>query len=191
MTQPTTRDALALAGYALFAGVLLSPIRHYFGDIEKVTRAKNEEDSFPLSTYPMFSADRKGRIIVPHVVGYTADGEPRIPHYEHFGLGGLNQVRRQISQALREGRGVEVAQVYADSLARQRDRRVKAGTKRGDRAIREREIVEIQVVRSRFIFDDWFAGKRTPKAEQIHARCEVGGTAVAGDKKMRKYRGRR
>lgn len=186
MTSPTMRDKLALAGYALFAGVLLSPIRHYFGDIKKVTIEKNEQDSFPLSTYPMFSAERKGKVIIPHVIGITADQERVIPHYHHFGLGGLNQVRRQISQALREDRALEVAQHYADSLAAQRTRRPRPGTKRGDRAIRENAIVEVRVVRARYVFDEWFAGQRVPSKEAVHASCEVGGIAVEGDKKMRK-----
>lgn len=62
----TARDLWALAGYTAFAGVLLAPLRHYVGKPKQVRRAKFKHDSFPLSTYPMFSADRKGRIIVPH-----------------------------------------------------------------------------------------------------------------------------
>src|SRR3954449_7302753 len=104
---PTGRDLVALASYAAFAALLLSPVRHYVGPMKQVNKAKNERDSFPLSTYPMFSADRQGRVTVPHVVGFTAAGERIIPHYSHFGAGGLNQVRRQISKAIREGRATE------------------------------------------------------------------------------------
>ena len=163
----TERDLVALAGYAAFAGLLLSPLRHYLGPMKKVSAAKNERDSFPLSTYPKFSADRKGRVTVPHVVGLTAAGERIIPHYSHFGAGGLNQVRRQISRGIREGRAADIAQCYADSLAV----RPQAG---------EEQIVEVQVVRARFLFDEYFNGDTRPAAESLHAACRVGGTAQAG-----------
>src|SRR5690625_352040 len=71
----TPRDLWAVAGYAAFAGVLLSPLRHYVGTPKDVKRNKFARDSFPLSTYPMFSTDRKGRVTVPHVIGITDDGD--------------------------------------------------------------------------------------------------------------------
>lgn len=163
----TSGDFRALAGYALLAGVLLSPLRHYVGPMAKVTKQKNERDSFPLSTYPMFSADRRGRVTVPHVVGISAVGERIIPHYSHYGAGGLNQVRRQISRGIREGRATDIAQCYADSLAtRPRDG--------------EEQIVMVQVIRARFLFADYFNGDHRPAAESLHASCLVGGTAQAG-----------
>lgn len=171
---PTARDIVALAGYVTFAGVLLSPLRHYVGPMKQVNRAKNEADSFPLSTYPMFSANRQGRVTVPHVVGITATGERVIPHYSHFGGGGLNQVRRQISRAVREGRATDVAQRYADSLETQRQHGATAS-----RFSRENRIVEVIVVRSRFLFADYFTGAKSPSAESVHARALVGGTAEA------------
>lgn len=165
---PTGKDILRLGAFAGLAGVLLSPLRHYLGDIDTVNKVKNDRDSFPLSTYPMFSADRRGRVTVPHVVGLRADGQRVLPHYAHYGGGGLNQVRRQISRGIRQGRAVAIAQSYADSLAAK------------PRTAEEKEIVEVQVVRSRFIFDEYFAGDTLPQAESMHARCLVGGTAEAG-----------
>ncbi|MGO1543362.1 MAG: hypothetical protein ACTHXA_03380 [Gulosibacter sp.] len=172
------RDLWSLAGYAAFAGVLLSPARHYIGSLPKVTKAKIEEDSFPLSTYPMFSADRKGRIVIPHVVGFTAHGERVLPHYSHFGTGGLNQVRKQIARGLRKGHAVDIAQRYADSLATQQNAPKRSRSAEvAERQEREAEIVTIAVVRSRYVFDDYFAGQKRPAAEVIHAECPVGGTA--------------
>lgn len=115
LTAP--ENASSIVGYAVFAAVLLSPLRHYRGSQAGIERAKFERDSFPLSTYPMFSTYRRGRITVPHVIGFSAEGERIVPHYRHFGAGGLNQVRRQISRALRQGQAAAVAQRYADSLA--------------------------------------------------------------------------
>lgn len=167
MSKHTEADWIALAAYAGIAGVLLSPLRHYAGPIKKVNKKKNEEDSFPLSTYPMFSAYRAGRVTVPHVIGLTESGERVNLHYSHFGKGGLNHTRRQLSKALCKGHAVEVAQTYADSLAKKPRKE-------------ERGVVEVQVVRSRFIFDDYFSGDKTPQAESVHATCRVGETAEPG-----------
>lgn len=159
------RDVMRFAALAGYTAILLAPLRHYCGPMKKVNEAKFAEDSFPLSTYPMFSEDRKGRVTVPHIVGITADGSRVLPHYRHFGAGGLNQVRKQVAKALRDGRASAIAQTYADSLARR------------PRTEAEKDIVEVRVVRSRFLFDDYFAGNTHPKKEVIHARCAVGGTA--------------
>ncbi|WIM68061.1 hypothetical protein QP027_01290 [Corynebacterium breve] len=164
MVPITERDWLALGAYGAITAVLLSPLRHYVGPLEQVNKKKNDNDSFPLSTYPMFSAYRRGRITVPHVIGITDTGERVNLHYSHFGLGGLNQTRRQLSKMLKKKRGVEVAQTYADALA------VKPRSN-------ERDVIEVHVVRSRFVFDDYFNGDKSPQAESLHATCLVGGRA--------------
>lgn len=166
----TAKDMWAVAGYAAFAGVLLSPLRHYVGTPKQVKHHKFARDSFPLSTYPMFSTDRKGRVTVPHVIGITADGQ-RVPlHYRHYGTGGLNQVRKQIARAVRGGDAAKIAQRYADALASP------------TRKLRSREaaVQRVLVVRSRFSFDDYFnqdEPSTRPSSETIHAQCDVGGTA--------------
>lgn len=163
----TNRDLWAVVGYAAFAGVLLSPLRHYLGTPQEIKRKKVEHDSFPMSTYPMFSADRKGRVTVPHVVGITSQWE-RIPlHYRHYGTGGLNQVRKHIARGIRRGEAANIAQRYADALA--------AAPRRN-----ETNVVRVLVVRSRFRFDDYFSTtdpSDQPFREIIHAQCEVGGVA--------------
>ena len=173
---PTGRDALALAGGVAFAAVLLAPLRHYWSADRN---AKNTRDSFPLSTYPMFSEDRKDRAWVPHVVGYTAGGERVLPHHQHFGAGGLNQVRQQIARMVRKGRAVEVAQRYADALHAQRDRSARGSGPGAVRRRKEAAIVRVEVVRSRFHFDTYYAGTTEPQTETVNARCTVGGTAEA------------
>lgn len=177
----TTRDLWALAGYAAFAGLLLTPLRHYVGTPKQVKRAKFERDSFPLSTYPMFSADRKGRIIVPHVVGLTADGERIELHHRHYGTGGLNQVRKQVARGVRRGDAAEIAQRYADSLTtQQREGHTRGSSAGAARRRREAAVVTVLVVRSRFIFDDYFGlaeDAKLPTEESVRARCQVGQTA--------------
>jgi hypothetical protein len=171
----TNRDLWALAAGTVLAALVLSPVRHYFNG-----KDKTEEDSFPLSTYPMFSDDRRDRTRVPHVAGFTADGERIVPHYGHFGAGGLNQVRKQVSRMVRQGRAVEVAQRYADALAAQGRRPAARG--QGPAAVRRRReaaIVRVEVVRSRYFFDTYYAGNTTPQVETVHARADVGGRAVA------------
>ncbi|REE03569.1 hypothetical protein [Citricoccus muralis] len=173
--RATERDLWALAAGVAFAAVLLSPVRHYFNG-----KDKNEEDSFPLSTYPMFSDDRKDRTRIPHVAGFTADGDRMVPHYSHFGAGGLNQVRKQITRMVRQGRAVEVAQRYADALAEQQRRTAGQGTSpAAQRRRKEAGIVRVEIVRSRYFFDTYFAGNTTPQMETVHARADVGGTATA------------
>ena len=174
-------DLLRLAGLAGLAAVLVSPVRHYVGPMSTVNVQKMEQDSFPLSTFPMFSEDRRGRVIVPHVIGLSEDGERILPHYSHYGAGGLNQVRKQIARDVRSGRAVPVAQRFADSLAQPPEAGGSTEIETMRRIEREARIVRVEVVRSRFVFDEYFAGQRIPRSETIHARCAVGGTATAQD----------
>ena len=174
-------DLLRLAGLAGLAAVLVSPVRHYVGHMSTVNVQKMEQDSFPLSTFPMFSEDRRGRVIVPHVIGLSEDGERILPHYSHYGAGGLNQVRKQIARDVRSGRAVPVAQRFADSLAQPPEAGGSTEIETMRRIEREARIVRVEVVRSRFVFDEYFAGQRIPRSETIHARCAVGGTATAQD----------
>lgn len=174
-------DLLRLAGLAGLAAVLVSPVRHYVGPMSTVNVQKMEQDSFPLSTFPMFSEDRRGRVIVPHVIGLSEDGERILPHYSHYGAGGLNQVRKQIARDVRSGRAVPVAQRFADSLAQPPKAGGSTEIETMRRIEREARIVRVEVVRSRFVFDEYFAGQRIPRSETIHARCAVGGTATAQD----------
>ncbi|NEK06114.1 hypothetical protein GR239_37115, partial [Rhizobium leguminosarum] len=44
---------------------------------------------------------------------------------------------------------------------------------------REATIERIEVVRSRFVFDEYFAGDTAPRSESVLAVCNVGGPASA------------
>ncbi|MDO5635082.1 MAG: hypothetical protein Q4G34_09480 [Micrococcus sp.] len=181
---PVLADWLRLGLGAAGVAVVLSPLRHYVkGPLHGSGAAKFTRDSFPLSTYPMFSEDRGRSTSVAHVIGITDAGERVIPLFKHFGPGGLNQVRKQVSRAVRRGDAARVAQAYADSLAtlqtRQRTR-PSTGTGAGaTRRRREAQIVTVEVVRSRFRFDEYFDGQTLPQRETVLARADVGGTAHA------------
>ena len=138
-------DLLRLAGLAGLAAVLVSPVRHYVGPMSTVNVQKMEQDSFPLSTFPMFSEDRRGRVIVPHVIGLSEDGERILPHYSHYGAGGLNQVRKQIARDVRSGRAVPVAQRFADSLAQPPEAGGSTEIETMRRIEREARIVRVEV----------------------------------------------
>ena len=116
--SPTARDVWGIVAGAAGVAVLLWPLRAYAGpQLSGKDAPKFRLDSFPLSTYPMFSEHRGRSTYVPHVIGLTGAGERVIPHARHFGGGGLNQVRKQVSRAIRRGDAALVAQTYADSLA--------------------------------------------------------------------------
>lgn len=137
-------------GITLFtAAALLRPLAEHW-------RAESK-DSFPLSHYPMFSLKRSDRARVTYLVGIDADGgRHRLP-YRCAGMGGLNQVRRQINRAVREGRAELLCETVASSpLLRQTGSLGR--------------IVEVQIVTGTYGLTNYFSGKtRSPMAEKIHA----------------------
>lgn len=184
--EPTARDAWAIGLGAAAVAVALWPLRAYAGShLSGADAPKFTLDSFPLSTYPMFSEHRGRSTYVPHVIGLTVAGERVIPHHRHFGHGGLNQARKQVARAFRRGDAAVVVQDYADALARQREALggvLPTGSGPGSvRRRREHAIVTVEAVRSRFRFEDYMAGQRLPHREQVLARCAVGGTAERVD----------
>ncbi|MGQ0793375.1 MAG: hypothetical protein ACT4NX_04720 [Deltaproteobacteria bacterium] len=116
------------------------------------------QDGFPLSYYPMFSAERSGGEKVVRITGYDSRGEQIVIHYGYAGTGGLNQVRRQIRKTVREGRAEELCVAVSRNLA--------ASPKK-----HYARLETIQIVTSEYRFDDFFAGNKTPVSEKIHAVC--------------------
>jgi hypothetical protein len=117
-------------------------------------------DSYPLSTYPMFSSDR-GRIsVVATAVGVEADGSVRrlSPHL----IGGSDEVMLSVqtaNNAVRAGaeRSMELCRQVADRLT--------AGSGHED-------VVEVVVRVEEHDAVAYFADRqRTPLAVQEHATC--------------------
>jgi hypothetical protein len=123
-------------------------------------RRARPRDSFPLSYYPMFSLKRSARSRVTYLVGIDAAGGRRLLPYTCAGSGGLNQVRRQINRAVREG--------WADALCQ----RVAASPALG-RPGPFADVAEVQIVTGSYRLADFFAGDKGPRSERVVAARRV------------------
>jgi hypothetical protein len=123
-------------------------------------RRPEPRDSFPLSHYPMFSAKRPKRARLTYLVGIDSAGQRTCLPYRCAGVGGLNQVRRQINRAVREGRVDDLCEAVAASSTLHQP-----GSLAG--------IVEARVVSGEYRVDDYFAGNRTPMKETVLAARPV------------------
>ncbi|MBA2450364.1 MAG: hypothetical protein H0V51_20305 [Chloroflexi bacterium] len=118
------------------------------------------KDNFPLSYYPMFTADRSQRAQVTHLLGLDARGRRYPIPYGYAGAGGLNQVRRQLRELVRIGRADELCRSVASKIGRE-----SGGPFAG--------VVTVQVVTGEYRLADYFTGTRTPLSERVHASREV------------------
>ncbi|MBC8151304.1 MAG: hypothetical protein H7Z72_00165 [Bacteroidetes bacterium] len=140
--------AKALAGWLslLFVAAVLWPIRENW--------QRRPTDSFPLSHYPMFSENRRGKATVTYLVGVDRRGKQHFLSYRHAGTGGFNQVRKLIrKRSVKDPRGL--CQQVAKAVARrQREPDARVDT--------------IKIVRGRFAFKPFFAGNQAPvRAEEL------------------------
>ena len=112
-----------------------------------------KRDSFPLSTYPMFSRERAAEIDVDHVIGVLADGgrEPVPPSL--VADGEVLQTRVLVRGAVQRGRDAtrELCRAVAE----------RAGTR----------YLELEVRSDRYQVLGYFAGNREPVTSRVHARC--------------------
>lgn len=137
----------------LTAAALLLPLREHRRAVPK--------DSFPLSHYPMFSLKRSNRAKVTYLVGLDAGSGRRLLPYGCVGLGGLNQVRRQINRAVREG--------WVEALCETAAASPLLGCQ-GPLS----DVVEVRVVTGDYRLTDYFSGKnRGPRSENILATRPV------------------
>lgn len=117
------------------------------------------QDDFPLSYYPMFTADKADRQRVTYLVAYTSDGGRYLLPYRYAGQGGLNQVRRQMNKLLERGQATRLCQTVASRVQRIGDLPV--------------EVSRVEVVTGVFQMTRFFAGDRLPLAESVRAGCVV------------------
>lgn len=109
-------------------------------------------DSFPLSNYPMFAADRPTEASFATVVAVADDGTtdrltPRT-------IGGTDQVIQAAATVARAVRDDE-----ADELCREILERVD-------------DPARLEVVTERYDTIGWFDGSETPISRTVHATCE-------------------
>jgi hypothetical protein len=199
VTQATGRHPRRSAGKAvagLFSvvmlGATLAPVVENWKE--------QPQDSFPLSYYPMFSANRAEKYQVHYIVGLDQQGNRHLISYKFAGHGGFNQVRRQINKIVRDSRAedqadgdkkAEVKPVRDKKTGGKAARDKKAGTKVvrdskvdelcqaiAAKIARETsppysEIVTVQIVTGTYRFDDYFAGNTTPLAEKVRGKAKV------------------
>jgi hypothetical protein len=86
-----SRRLAALASLALCGAVLAPAVR------------APDDDSFPLSTYPMFAAPRPRALTMASARGVTRDGRPRALSPAHIGTGEVMQAFATIQRAAAAG----------------------------------------------------------------------------------------
>lgn len=142
------RAAYGLLGLLLVA-LLLPPLR------------ASQRDSYPLSTYPMFSHERGRLSAVATVVGVDGDGEVRRldPHL----VGGTDEVMLAVTTA---SRAVRAGKEGSAGLCREVAERIAASSRD--------ELVGVEVRVETHDAVAYFAGDdREPRSVTTHARCEV------------------
>jgi hypothetical protein len=123
--------------------------------------AEPGHDSFPLSSYPMFSRGRPdtGLVLVQalgvHEGGRRVPLPPRVSADTYEVL----QSMAVLERAVREG------PARTDALCRAIAERARAAGLEG--------VSAVELATSRFDVVDYFERERAPLAREVHARCEV------------------
>mgnify|MGYP000860894298 CR=1 FL=1 len=150
MTLASPKEcALAYVVSLLALGLVLSPLLRH-----------PDEDSFPLSTFPMFSHERPRRMTVMHAVGVDAAGErtplsPRVSAATSEPLQSL----RTLELAVQAGRGAALCAAIAARVAAEDD-------------LVDQQTVEVETIAFDAVayFDEDPPG---PYIRRLHARCPV------------------
>jgi hypothetical protein len=116
-------------------------------------------DDFPLSHYPMFTADKSDRQRVTYLVAYTPDDGRYLLPYRYAGQGGLNQVRRQMNKLLDRGQASRLCRTVASRVVRFGDQPV--------------ALNRVEIVTGTFLMTQFFAGNRVPLTESVRAACPI------------------
>ena len=120
--------------------------------------AFHERDSYPLSTYPMFSYPRSSEAAVDTAVGLTRAGEQ--VRLSPSMIGGSTEVihaAQTVSKAIRSG---DVAVLCGEIAAR---------------AAAQVDLVAIQVVTETYGVIEYFEKTEVPRRVVVHAQCAIAG----------------
>ena len=119
-------------------------------------------DSFPLSTYPMFSYGRPDpHLTIDHALAVHADGtREALPPMMSTGIREVLQSKTMITAALVSGRG----QPFCEAIAE----RVRAS---GDPDYAD--VTSIELATSTFHTLDYFDHGPEPVKRTVHVRCEM------------------
>lgn len=117
-----------------------------------VVRAPSN-DSFPLSTYPMFSLARPRQTTVSSAVAYDASANRlTLSPSVVGGTGEVIQAAGTVVQAINSGTAQQLCQeLLADTPI---------------------EVVAVEIVTETYDVIDYFDGNEDPLASVLHARCE-------------------
>ena len=146
------RKACAALLSLLVIGIVLVPIAENW--------KASPKDSFPLSYYPMFSRRRPDVVQITHVVGIDPLGNEYPIPYRYVAPGGMNQVRKQLRKAVRQGVATRLCDKAAGRVARKR---------KGPLA----DVDTLAIVTGTYRLDDYIAGKREPESLEVMTICKV------------------
>ncbi len=115
-----------------------------------------DRDSYPLSTYPMFSSRRTSIEPVHTVVVVDADGTTRrLTPTQISGNDEVIVAAQLVFEAIRRDRGV----VLCDDVARRVADRYQGS--------------DVEVVTEKFDAIDWYEGRRSAVSRVVHTSCRV------------------
>ncbi len=117
-----------------------------------------QSDSFPLSTYPMFSGRQSPEADIPHAVAITNAGARRLLPPDAVLNDEVIQAFETLRQAIADG--PESTQALCERIA------ARAG-RPGDSSV--------QIVTDRYHAIRYFDGNEEPLRSTVHASCEVTG----------------
>lgn len=132
--------------------------------------AEEERDSFPVSTFGMFSLKRPEVHSIPYIRGITKDGEFQIIRSGYIAPGGMNQNLHRLSRLQRGPReGVrEECRRVAENISRRR---------------RYADVRRLEIVRGYYRPEVLFGQREsTPESERVYARCKVNRKKVRAEK---------
>ncbi|HET9477677.1 MAG TPA: hypothetical protein VFP63_09330 [Dehalococcoidia bacterium] len=115
-----------------------------------------ESDSFPLSTYPMFSGRQSAEADIPHAVAITEGGERRVLPPDAILNDEVIQAFETLRQAIADG--PEATHALCERIA------ARAG-RPGD--------VAVEIVTDRYDAIRYFEGDEKPLRSTVHASCKV------------------
>lgn len=134
----------------LFVGAVLSPYV-----------PSEQPDSFPLSTYPMFSFQKDRKATIEHVVGKTSDGRELFIPPGLVANDEVLQARATLHRTVRRGRAAtrKLCQEVAERL------------KGESGELAQIEVLEVR--RATYDSIDYFTHDAPPIRSRVFARCPV------------------
>ena len=122
------------------------------------------DDSFPLSTYPMFSQPRAREVTIVHLVAIGPDAAERVLGPPWIGERHVTAAARRFRRAVRKKR--------AGALCEEATARLRAAPG----AVLPEGLLPgtvLEVRADRFDAVAYFGGRRSPLRSKVHARCSV------------------